>query len=110
MAGFARATGPVAQLRSQLRQQVLAFFLEDREQLGVDRVDGVDVLGALDRHLATRLADYDYDRDFGGIYYLFLRGMAEAHPPGCGVFFDRPDAATVRRVSALIGHGEEGPA
>ncbi|MBK7952474.1 MAG: UvrD-helicase domain-containing protein [Deltaproteobacteria bacterium] len=65
---------------------------------------------AVDRHLATRIADYDYERHFGGAYYLFLRGMAEVHPPGCGVFFDRPDAETVRRVSALIGHGEEGKA
>ncbi|MBY0401504.1 UvrD-helicase domain-containing protein, partial [Myxococcota bacterium] len=61
---------------------------------------------AVDRHLASRIEGYDYDRHFGGAYYLFLRGMAESHPPGCGVFFDRPDAETVRRVSALIGGGE----
>jgi len=58
---------------------------------------------ALHRLLAVRLADYDYDRHMGGAYYLFLRGLAESHPPGCGVFFDRPDAAIVRAVSALIG-------
>jgi exodeoxyribonuclease V beta subunit len=64
---------------------------------------------AVDRHLASRLADYDYDRDFGGAYYLFLRGMAEGHEPGCGIFFDRPDRDTVQRVSALLGPagGEE---
>jgi exodeoxyribonuclease V beta subunit len=60
---------------------------------------------ALDRHLASRLADYDYERHFGGAYYLFLRGLAESHEPGCGIFFDRPDRETVRRVSALLGAG-----
>lgn len=65
---------------------------------------------AVDRHLASRLADYDYERHFGGAYYLFLRGLAPEHPPGCGVFFDRPDARTVRRVAALIGRGAEGRA
>lgn len=61
---------------------------------------------AVDRHLAIRLVDYDYDRHFGGAYYLFLRGMAETHEPGCGIFFDRPDPETLRRVSALLGATE----
>ncbi len=30
---------------------------------------------ALHRYLRHRLADYDYDRHFGGVIYLFLRGM-----------------------------------
>lgn len=58
---------------------------------------------ALDRHLATCVPDYDYDRHFGGIYYLFLRGFAPEHAPLCGVFHDRPPRATVEGVSALLG-------
>ena len=58
---------------------------------------------AVDRHLALRIVDYDYDRHFGGVYYLFLRGLAERHVAGCGIFFDRPEAEVVRRVSALLG-------
>jgi exodeoxyribonuclease V beta subunit len=58
---------------------------------------------ALDRHLARRLVDYDYDRHFGGVYYLFLRGLSPAHEPDCGIFFDRPAATLVRRASALLG-------
>lgn len=58
---------------------------------------------ALDRHLAKRLADYDYDRHFGGAYYLFLRGLAASHAPGCGVFFDRPPREIVAGASALMG-------
>jgi exodeoxyribonuclease V beta subunit len=58
---------------------------------------------ALDRHLAQRLAGYDYDLHFGGVYYLFLRGLAQSHEPGCGAFFDRPSAEIIRRASALLG-------
>jgi len=58
---------------------------------------------ALDRHLAQRLEAYNYDRHFGGVYYLFLRGLAQTHEPGCGVFFDRPSADLIRRASALLG-------
>ena len=52
---------------------------------------------ALHRYLRWRLgADtYDYERDFGGVYYLFIRGMTGAETPrdgervnGC--FHDRP--------------------
>jgi exodeoxyribonuclease V beta subunit len=60
---------------------------------------------ALDRHLSRTLESYSYEAHFGGAYYLFLRGMAEAHPPGCGVFFDRPDEAVVRGASELLGAG-----
>jgi exodeoxyribonuclease V beta subunit len=63
---------------------------------------------ALDRHLAQRLAGYDYDEHFGGAYYLFLRGLAESHEPGCGVFFDRPPREMIQAASALLGHGPGG--
>lgn len=45
---------------------------------------------ALHRHLAARLPGYAYETHFGGVYYLFLRGMAPSHPAESGVFFDRP--------------------
>ncbi len=63
---------------------------------------------ALDRHLAQRRPDYDYALHFGGVYYLFLRGLAESHEPGCGVFFDRPSQDLIRAASALLGHGSRG--
>lgn len=39
---------------------------------------------ALHRYLRHRLADYDYDRHFGGVIYLFLRGMDGQE--GAGIF------------------------
>ncbi len=40
---------------------------------------------ALHRYLRHRLADYDYDRHFGGVIYLFLRGM-DGQEGGQGIF------------------------
>ncbi|MBI1814565.1 MAG: exodeoxyribonuclease V subunit beta [Deltaproteobacteria bacterium] len=57
---------------------------------------------ALHRYLASRLPDYDYDRHFGGIYYLFLRGMAPGHAHHNGVFHDRPPRALIERLSAVL--------
>ncbi len=56
---------------------------------------------ALDRWLALRIPTYDYDRDFGGVRYLFLRGIDPAHP-GRGVFADRPPHALIRDLGALL--------
>jgi exodeoxyribonuclease V beta subunit len=57
---------------------------------------------ALHRHLAARRSGYDYDRDFGGVHYLFLRGMAPGHQAGTGVFFDRPSRAFIEALSKLF--------
>jgi exodeoxyribonuclease V beta subunit len=45
---------------------------------------------ALSRHLAGVLPGYDYETHFGGVFYLFLRGMDAAKGPEYGVFRDRP--------------------
>jgi exodeoxyribonuclease V beta subunit len=55
-------------------------------------------VAAVDRFLATRLAGYDYGRSFGGVYYLFARGMGA----GEGVYFDRPSDDFVRDLSRLL--------
>ncbi len=61
---------------------------------------------ALHRYLGLRLSDYHYDRHFGGVYYLFLRGMNPALGSGYGVFRDRPDRALVEALDAyLAGEG-----
>ena len=57
-------------------------------------------LVALHRYLGLRLKDYSYDRDFGGVFYLFIRGM---HPKGDhGVFFDRPSKDFLDRLLAIL--------
>ncbi len=57
---------------------------------------------ALHRYLRRRLAGYDYARHFGGVLYLFVRGMAPQHETGCGVFFDRPAPALIGALSDVL--------
>ncbi|MBI4576167.1 MAG: UvrD-helicase domain-containing protein [Planctomycetes bacterium] len=63
----------------------------------------------LDAYLSTRWGeDYDYRRHFGGVAYLFLRGIRAAGPCDRGVYRDRPTerlVAALRR--ALAGEGAE---
>lgn len=55
---------------------------------------------ALHRYLRTRRAGYDYERDFGGVAYLFLRGMnGEA---GSGIYFDKPTVALIEGLDQLF--------
>ncbi len=56
-------------------------------------------LAALHRYLQLRLPGYDYERDFGAVHYLFVRGMDPARP-GHGVFTVRPPWAMVQELAA----------
>ncbi|NMG55283.1 exodeoxyribonuclease V subunit beta [Aromatoleum aromaticum] len=61
---------------------------------------------ALHRHLGRTLPGYDFERHFGGALYLFVRGVRPGwrlgeHP--AGVYFHRPDAATLASLDRLIG-------
>jgi exodeoxyribonuclease V beta subunit len=60
---------------------------------------------ALHRQLALRVRGYDYAQHFGGVYYLFLRGMAPRHPAHNGVFFARPERALLDALDALLKEG-----
>jgi exodeoxyribonuclease V beta subunit len=60
---------------------------------------------ALDRYLRWRIPGYDYDSHFGGVFYLFLRGIDLAHP-GRGVFHDRPSAKTIAALHALFSRND----
>ncbi|MDA8417405.1 MAG: exodeoxyribonuclease V subunit beta [Desulfobacteraceae bacterium] len=46
---------------------------------------------ALHRYLSRRLADYDPERHWGGVFYLFLRGIDPERGPERGVYFLSPD-------------------
>ena len=58
---------------------------------------------ALHRYLQSRISDYSYEQHFGGVYYLFLRGMAPQAPKGRGVFYDKPDYCLIESLSQLFG-------
>ena len=56
----------------------------------------------LHRYLQIRLPDYDYETHFGGVRYLFVRGM-QADQAMSGVYQDRPDLERVEALAALFG-------
>ncbi|HAT2714523.1 TPA: exodeoxyribonuclease V subunit beta [Aeromonas hydrophila] len=55
---------------------------------------------ALHRLLALRLPGYDFEQHFGGVFYLFLRGM-----PQGGIFHTRPSRELVQGLDRLFGEG-----
>jgi len=60
------------------------------------------------RYLRYRLPGYRHAEHFGGVYYLFVRGvrpswsMLDGSP--AGVLFHRPTAATIDRIDLLFAH------
>lgn len=55
---------------------------------------------ALHRYLQSVVPDYDYARDFGGVFYLFLRGMNGE--PESGVFYDRPSVELITELDGVF--------
>lgn len=53
------------------------------------------------RYLQLRLPNFDYEKDFGGIFYLFVRGIDPNHP-GSGVYFDRPELTAIQELDTLF--------
>ena len=46
--------------------------------------------------------DWDYERDFGGCHYLFMRAFGH-DDQGTGDFFHRPSYATIQRLLKALG-------
>ena len=63
----------------------------------------------VDRYLRHRVPGYRHDTHFGGVLYLFVRGVrpdwVNADGTPAGVFHHRPTAATLARLDALFAHG-----
>lgn len=54
---------------------------------------------ALHRYLGRRLANYDYNRHFGGVFYLFVRGMTPELASKTGVFFHKPGGRAIEYLN-----------
>ncbi|MGE8279575.1 MAG: UvrD-helicase domain-containing protein [Stenotrophomonas sp.] len=66
---------------------------------------------ALHRWLRFRIgAGYDYARDFGGIRYLFCRGLDAARTPSPGLYAHNFAAELVHAVDELFAGGRDGHA
>lgn len=58
---------------------------------------------ALHRYLTVRLPGYSYEKNFGGVFYIFLRGLGSKQGMDTGVFRDKPSLSLVRKLSELFG-------
>jgi exodeoxyribonuclease V beta subunit len=61
---------------------------------------------AVDRYLKHRIPGYRHDAHFGGVFYLFVRGVrpdwVNADGTPAGVFHHRPSAVTLARLDTLF--------
>jgi len=61
---------------------------------------------AVERYLKHRMPSYRHETHFGGVFYLFVRGVrpnwCNADGTPTGVFHNRPSAATLARLDALF--------
>jgi exodeoxyribonuclease V beta subunit len=67
---------------------------------------------AFHRYMRWRDPNWDPDRDFAGVLYLFMRGMSAPDFPTvdgepCGVWAWRPPAGLVSELSDMFDEGGE---
>ena len=60
---------------------------------------------ALHRYLRLRVPGYTYDSHFGGVRYLFVRGMSPASGRARGVYVDRPSATLIAALDEYLAAG-----
>jgi len=53
---------------------------------------------ALNQYLQLRLPDYNYDDHFGGVFYIFLRGVDPGMGPDFGIYRDRPSGELIKEL------------
>ena len=85
-----------------------------REQLGAVMARDYYVLQyhlyalALHTWLERRMPNYSYNEHFGGVFYVFLRGLQPDGNPDYGVFYDRPKHGFISTMArALLDTGAE---
>ena len=55
---------------------------------------------AFRRYLTSRIPSFDFDTQFGGVFYLFFRGMRTGAQTG--VYFHRPSSVVIEELSRVI--------
>ena len=49
--------------------------------------------------------DYDYEKHFGGVYYLFIKGMKKELGSANGIFRDRPSLKLINKLDETFRGG-----
>ena len=55
---------------------------------------------AVCKYLSIRKKDFNYERDFGGVFYLFVRGVRKDGTTG--IFFHKPDETLLDAIRLVI--------
>jgi exodeoxyribonuclease V beta subunit len=62
---------------------------------------------ALNRYLELRAPEYEYEKNFGGVLYVFLRGVDPAKGPQFGIYRDKPGRDLIKTLSRELMGAEE---
>jgi exodeoxyribonuclease V beta subunit len=57
---------------------------------------------ALHQYLRYQQPDYRYEKDFGGVFYIFIRGVDTRKGPEHGVFYDLPDPDLIHSLGQSL--------
>ncbi|MEE2903057.1 MAG: exodeoxyribonuclease V subunit beta [Myxococcota bacterium] len=60
---------------------------------------------ALYRYLRARMRDVEFDDYFGGVYYLYIKGMHPERGASTGVYFDRPSKELIVELDEVLQGG-----
>ncbi len=55
---------------------------------------------AVKRFLENRIKDFDYNKHFGGVYYLFLRGLRDSK--NTGVYYNKPKKELIDKIENIL--------
>jgi len=80
------------------KSNYLGNNIEDYSKDSIDEIMNRDLyvlqyhlyLIALHQYLRLHISEYSYESDFGGVFYIFLRGMDSSRGPKFGVYKDLP--------------------
>ncbi|WMY95475.1 MAG: exodeoxyribonuclease V subunit beta [Arsenophonus sp.] len=59
---------------------------------------------AIHRYLRNRLPNYDYQKHFGGVIYLFLRGIYTKNSHGYGIYYNLPVYPFINSLDKLFSN------
>ena len=57
---------------------------------------------AVHQYLQRRIAGYQYEKNFGGVFYIFLRGVDPIQGPEFGIFRDTPSPDSVYALAKML--------
>ncbi|MCG8607439.1 exodeoxyribonuclease V subunit beta [bacterium] len=57
---------------------------------------------ALHQYLRQRLPNYDYEKHFGGVFYIFVRGVEPELGWQQGIFYGRPEQVMIDELSKVL--------